>query len=148
MPKLFILTFVSLILSYSLPSYAPAQATTYSKQKPVTFDLCNKQKRINCVVDGDTFWFRGQKIRIADIDTPETFRPNCAQEKALGQQAKSSLLKLLNQGPFTMIRVQRDRDYFGRRLRIIKRSGVSLGASLVEQKLARRWNGARKSWCG
>lgn len=28
--------------------------------------------RDNCVVDGDTLWYRGQKIRIADINTPET----------------------------------------------------------------------------
>nr|MDX8317344.1 thermonuclease family protein [Agrobacterium rosae] len=35
-----------------------------------TFSMCNGGHRITCVVDGDTFWFRGEKIRIADIDTP------------------------------------------------------------------------------
>lgn len=35
------------------------------------FGLCDGPVRVNCVVDGDTLWFRGDKIRIADIDAPE-----------------------------------------------------------------------------
>src|SRR6185369_6931931 len=38
----------------------------------------------NCVVDGDTFWMDGVKIRIADIDAPETHPPHCARERELG----------------------------------------------------------------
>ncbi len=41
------------------------------------FSLCDGPVRVNCVVDGDTFWFRGDKIRIADIDAPEIVSPRC-----------------------------------------------------------------------
>jgi micrococcal nuclease len=33
------------------------------------FSLCGADRNVDCVVDGDTFWFQGEKIRIADIDT-------------------------------------------------------------------------------
>jgi endonuclease YncB( thermonuclease family) len=36
------------------------------------FSLCGPSGGDNCVIDGDTFHFRGEKIRIADIDAPET----------------------------------------------------------------------------
>ncbi|WP_234907280.1 thermonuclease family protein [Rhizobium rhizogenes] len=42
-----------------------------------SFALCSDGHRTNCVVDGDTFWFEGQKIRIGDIDTPELSPPRC-----------------------------------------------------------------------
>src|SRR5687768_10767713 len=36
------------------------------------FGLCGGMGRAggDCVIDGDTFWYRGEKIRIADINTP------------------------------------------------------------------------------
>src|SRR3546814_17282217 len=36
------------------------------------FGLCSAGGGRDCVVDGDTFWFAGEKYRIADIDTPAT----------------------------------------------------------------------------
>ncbi|HEV7435057.1 MAG TPA: hypothetical protein VGO22_09340, partial [Pseudorhizobium sp.] len=39
------------------------------------FTVCSAGSRWNCVVDGDTFWLQGVKIRIADIDTPELSPP-------------------------------------------------------------------------
>ena len=47
------------------------------------------------MVDGDTIWLQGTKIRIADIDTPETHQPRCASEKALGDKATQRLQQLL-----------------------------------------------------
>jgi micrococcal nuclease len=43
--------------------------------------------RRTCVVDGDTFWLEGEKIRIADIDTPEISEPKCDAEYQLGMKA-------------------------------------------------------------
>ena len=40
----------------------------------IQFSSCHVGGGYNCVVDGDTIWLNGQKIRIADIDTPETLR--------------------------------------------------------------------------
>ena len=60
------------------------------------FTLCAEAPRVNCVVDGDTFWMNGEKVRLADINAPETAQASCAEERTLGQRAKLRLLDLLN----------------------------------------------------
>src|SRR5437762_4160411 len=42
----------------------------------------------------------------------------------------------------------RDEDRYGRKLRTVERNGRSLGEILIAEGLARRWGGARHSWCG
>ena len=114
-----------------------------------SFSLCGSAKRINCVVDGDTFWMNGEKIRIADIDTPELSPPRCAREKALGLQAKQELQNLLNAGSFELAGWgSSDRDRYGRKLRTVTRNGQSIGKALIAKGLARPWEGSRRSWCG
>ena len=113
------------------------------------FGLCASARQQNCVVDGDTIRYDGVKIRLADIDAPEVFSPQCASEAALGQRATQRLLRLLNAGPFVLVRSgSRDEDRYGRKLRVIEREGRSLADTLVAEGLARRWDGARRSWCG
>ena len=100
------------------------------------------------MVDGDTIHWGGVKIRLADIDTPEIFSPKCSSELALGQKAKTRLLDLMNVGPFEVAQAGgRDEDVYGRKLRLITRNGQSLGDTLIAEGLARRWDGARRSWC-
>ena len=111
------------------------------------FDFCTSASRVTCVVDGDTFWYRGAKIRIADINTPETSRPACPREAELGHVATARLAALLNAGPFTLEAAARDRDRYGRLLRTVTRGGESLGAALVREGLAEEWKGRRGSWC-
>ena len=101
----------------------------------------------NCVVDGDTFRHNGQRIRIADIDAPEVRDFKCSSEKLLGDRATLRLRELLSAGPFELASIDRDEDVYGRKLRVVMRDGRSLGAQLVEEGLARRWTGARRSWC-
>jgi endonuclease YncB( thermonuclease family) len=99
------------------------------------------------VVDGDTFWLGGDKIRIADIDTPE-LAARCPTELALAQRATRRLDDLLNEAPFEMSPVAgRDEDRYGRKLRIVTRGGRSLGDVLVSEGLARTWTGRREPWC-
>ena len=112
------------------------------------FRLCAEGRQPNCVVDGDTIWYGGVKIRLADIDTPEVFSPKCASEAALGRQATERLLALINAGPFEVVPGSRDEDRYGRKLRTIERNGRSLGDALIAEGLARPWDGARRSWCG
>ena len=104
--------------------------------------------RVNCVVDGDTFWLGGEKVRIADINTPETHAAGCPAEQALGQAATRRLIALLNTGPFELAQSGRERDRYGRLLRTISRGGRSLGEVLVAEGLAEPWRGRRSSWCG
>ncbi|APO77271.1 nuclease SNase-like protein (plasmid) [Rhizobium etli 8C-3] len=112
-----------------------------------SFALCGDSHRANCVVDGDTFWFEGEKIRIADIDTPELSPPRCEAERIKGEAAKSRLLTLLNAGKFSLAAGFRDEDKYGRKLRTVSRAGNSLGDVLIDEGLARSWDGARHGWC-
>lgn len=111
------------------------------------FELCGMTRR-TCVVDGDTFWFEGEKIRIADIDTPEISAPKCDAEYQLGMKATHQLRDLLNEGAFEVRPIgNHDEDRFGRKLRVVVRGGQSLGDQLVSEGLARTWTGRRQPWC-
>lgn len=128
-----------------LQQASPVQGQTVA----LSFSRCGGGARVTCVVDGDTIWLRGEKIRVADIDTPEISSPQCASELALGQQATQRMTQLLNLGPFEVAPNRGDQtDVYGRSLRVLMRDGQSLGAILVAEGLARRWDGARRSWCG
>ncbi len=126
---------------------ATVVATVRADSLSANFTLCGERRRVNCVVDGDTFWFQRQKIRIADIDAPELSPPRCAYEREKGEAAKRRLLALLNAGPFSLSLNGRDEDRYGRKLRVVARGGRSIGLTLVAEDLAREWSGARKPWC-
>lgn len=128
----------------------PAAASEAPVAPPPTqnqFEIC-VAVRDNCVVDGDTLWFAGAKIRIADIDAPEVTDPRCDYEKQLGDKATFRLLELLNVGPFEVRTIgDRETDKYGRKLRVLLRNGQSLGLQLVDEGLARPWTGRREPWC-
>lgn len=111
------------------------------------FGVCAPGPRVTCVVDGDTFWLEGTKIRIADINTPETSQPSCAAEAELGKRATLRLVELLNAGPFALEVQGRETDRYGRALRVVTRNGRSLGAILEAEGLAEHWKGRRGNWC-
>ena len=100
------------------------------------------------VIDGDTFEIGATRIRIADIDTPEV-AGRCPYESALAARATARLRALLGAGPFELSPPAggRDEDGYGRKLRIVTRSGRSLGDQLVAEGLARTWTGRREPWC-
>lgn len=123
--------------------FGPVRAEAQS----LTFSVCGVV-RTTCVVDGDTIWLDGVKIRIADIDTPEISQPQCSREYDLGIRARDRLVALLNQGVFSAVAVgNRDQDGYGRKLRVLVRNGRSLGDQLVAEGLARTWTGRKESWC-
>ena len=99
------------------------------------------------VIDGDTFDLAGERIRIADIDTPEV-DGRCDHETQLAARATSRLRALLSDGSFELHPIAgRDEDRYGRKLRIVTRAGRSLGDALVAEGLARTWTGRREPWC-
>ncbi len=132
------------------PRAGEAQSPTAANQHSARFALCAGPVRQTCVVDGDTLWLKGAKIRIADIDTPVIARPGCQREALLGRRATERLRDLLNAGPFTLAPPPNGRteDRYGRQLRIVYRNGESLGQVLVREGLATRWGGPRREWCG
>jgi len=57
----------------------------------VAFGSCKWGGGKNCVVDGDTFYLNGAKVRIAGIDAPETHDYHCTSELELGERAARQL---------------------------------------------------------
>jgi endonuclease YncB( thermonuclease family) len=113
----------------------------------VQFSRCGTGSRFTCVVDGDTIWYKGDRVRIADIDAPEVSKPECAREIAMGERATARLLELLNAAPFSLQTTDTEYDRYGRRLLKVTRNGKSLGDTLVREGLAERWGGPRINWC-
>lgn len=113
-----------------------------------SFSYCKWGGGRNCVVDGDTFWIGGQKVRIAGIDAPETHDYRCASELELGERAARQLQALLNSGAVTMTSIDRDRDPYGRLLRNVSVNGQDVGEALISSGVARAYAGGRRSWCG
>ena len=139
-----------LLLAFALMLVGTPHISSAQDREQGNFPICKGSGRITCVVDGDTIWYRGEKIRIADINTPEVSRPACQNEAALARRATLRMQELLNSGPFSLIRDpqdNRDTDHFGRLLRIVMRDGQSLGAILVAEGLAEQWQGRRRDWC-
>ncbi len=132
---------------YTLDIDGTALAETFTPTS-APFRICDTSNRSTCVVDGDTLWIKGVKIRVADIDTPEVSEPKCASELALGRRATARLIELVNQAPFEVHAWPgRDEDRYGRKLRVLVRDGKSLGDILVSEGLARTWVGRRQPWC-
>ncbi|PZU90326.1 MAG: nuclease [Shinella sp.] len=137
-----------IVASYGESPQATKQVAFTATKQTVIYRRCAGSVRVNCIVDGDTLWSNGVKIRVADIDTPEVSEPQCAAEKALGDRATARFMELVNAGPFQMQAWPgRDEDKYGRKLRVLVRDGRSLGDILVSEGLARTWTGRRQPWC-
>ncbi|VVT01080.1 thermonuclease family protein [Erythrobacter sp. EC-HK427] len=111
----------------------------------VTIAVCPASGvRITCVHDGDSIVIERERIRIADIDTPE-LDGECPHERALAIEARDTLVSILNAGPYRIIRDGQDR--YGRTLAIIANDAGSVGDQMVAAGVARTWSGRRESWC-
>jgi micrococcal nuclease len=105
------------------------------------------------VHDGDTIRCGAERVRLANIDAPETpGSPRCKPARvrqltrsrnpawcddAKGEAARAALVAFLATGP-VMIRRLRT-DHFGRTLALISVNGKDAGAMLRKAGLARRW---------
>ena len=144
-----VLAFTSVVAAQAAIAAPPFRSMLHPAASPVraSFGYCYRGGGTNCVVDGDTFWIGGEKVRIADIDAPETHPPRCAYEARLGNQATEKLHALLNSGAVTMTSIDRDRDVYGRLLRNVSVNGADVGEAMVSAGVAREWVGRREPWC-
>jgi len=117
-------------------------------------DMCvpgqHRSEHETCLVDGDTLWLDGEKIRLKDFDTPEPTTAICGgeAEKALASQASARLLDLLNENDWTIERQGKERNGKGKRtLATIRIDGRDVGDILVSEGLARRWPDGEEFWC-
>ncbi len=113
------------------------------------FPLCTGRERVTCIVDGDTIWYRGEKIRLIGFDTPEISKSGCANERQLGERAKLRLQELLNAGAFSLASNpdSRSEDRYGRSLFVVTRDGKNVGEVLLNEGLAERRSGRGNMWC-
>jgi micrococcal nuclease len=66
------------------------------------------------IIDGDTLVFGLERIRIENIDAPETRKASCERELIAGLRAKEMLAGLVRSGP---VAIKRDgQDPYGRTL--------------------------------
>jgi micrococcal nuclease len=149
LPNLWVLLFAAVVGTAGYYGFSHnGTALPRSDMKAERFGTCGYLSRDNCVIDGDTFVITGEKIRVADIDAPETGGAQCASEATLGARASARLRELLNEGAFELRSYEsRDTDRYGRKLRVVVRDGKSLGDTLIAEGLARRWSGKRMPWC-
>lgn len=104
------------------------------------------ERRTTCVVDGDTLWYQGIKIRLLDIDAPEV-EGLCLNERQLAQAATVELTRLLNTG---LVRIAFDgQDQYGRHLAQIWVREGEIGTAMLAAGLAEPFGQRGPSpWCG
>jgi len=142
------LHFREAVAGWVWPSPRVVLVAGVSDREQGVFARCVGAHRVTCVIDGDTVWYQGVKIRVADINAPEISDPACDAELRLGERAAARMEGLLNGGRFSLVALPgRDADVYGRRLRVLMRGGRSLGGVLVAEGLAERWVGVRRDWC-
>jgi endonuclease YncB( thermonuclease family) len=115
------------------------------------------------VVDGDTIRFGTQVYRLVGFDTPETgLQSRCERERTLAAAATRRLRQLVAGGGLSLERVPcacqpgtegTQRCNYGRLCGVLTARGRDVGATLIAEGLARRYEcGARscprrESWC-
>ena len=142
------LSAIAFLLAWQYTPGQPALSATGQAQVRASFHQCKWGGGTNCVVDGDTLYLEGQKIRLAGIDSPETHDYGCPEELALGDRATDRLQELLNGGAVTLSSIDRDEDVYGRKLPEVAVDGSDVGDTLISEGLARACGGGRRSWCG
>ncbi|GGC70416.1 thermonuclease family protein [Chelatococcus reniformis] len=102
------------------------------------------------IIDGDTVALPApspgapqERVRLLDVDTPETWQSRCEDELAVGLIAKQRLRELLA-GPVTVERHGHDR--YRRTLARLYAGGREVGAVLLSEELAVRWRPGRDAW--
>ena len=110
-------------------------------------EKCGSGQRVTCVVDGDTFWYKGEKFRAMGYDTPEPQTGQCGgeRERQLAARATARLIELFNTTQITFERHGQDR--YGRTLAVLWSNGALVGDILISEGLARRYPDGREFWC-
>ncbi|MBC7151944.1 MAG: nuclease [Rhizobium sp.] len=131
-----------------VPGGRPGDASEDGKGFAGKFYFCGTSGLDNCVVSGDSFWFRKGRLVLADVVAPATEDAQCQQERDKGFAAKVRLRDLLNAGRFELSELKgQNVSATSPAMRVVTRDGRSLGAMLVAEGLAQPRFGKRQSWC-
>ena len=108
------------------------------------FGQCYNTNGGNCVVDGETIYVDGEKMKIAGIQAPRIDDARCDAERSRGIDTAVRLAALLNRGPVTAGRPFRDRA--GDLVRHVEVDGQDLGEAMVAAGMVRGENES-SDWC-
>lgn len=126
---------------FAVAAYDRLQITNF----PVIHSFAPSSYR---VIDGDTIQGSdGVKYRLLGYDTPETYQARCVEELARGNRATARLKELLRSGDVRLIE-SGSLDRYGRSLAHLTVNGSDVGQILINEGLARPYNGGRReAWC-
>ena len=106
------------------------------------------------VIDADTIAVRAfiwpghsveTRVRLAGVDAPETRRPDCEAERALGQEASRAVRDLLPPGRAVSLYEVELGSFAGRVVARLESGGEDLGAWLMARGLAQAYG--RSDFC-
>ncbi|MEF2073652.1 thermonuclease family protein [Consotaella aegiceratis] len=118
-----------------------------AKPLPVCSGGNRAERKLTCIVDGDTGWELGVKWRMLDIDTPELSKPECGAEKRKAEEARDRLRALMAGG--YEIEWSGKKGSYGRDLARVRLSdGRDAGDVLISEGLAQPWPNDGNVWCG
>ena len=116
--------------------------------------------QVSRVLDGDTvvcsplhlgfgIGFNEEKVRLAGINTPESIRASCPEEKAAGLKAKDRLSGLVLGREVLLVTGRKERGKFGRVLGTLLLGGTEINKLLVEEAHAVPYDGGKRvnHWC-
>jgi micrococcal nuclease len=99
------------------------------------------------IIDGDTVSLNGERIRIVNIDTPESGqRAGCASERRLAQQATWKARTHFRNASHVQVR-RTGTDRYGRTLARIRLDGRDFGRTMIREGVAQPWRGRQHEWC-
>ena len=134
----------SQLAAATLPAQRPDVQKVSLGEKSGAFAFCGRSGLNNCVADGNTFWMKGVKMKLAGIDVPQTDQARCMMERQKGFAAKVRLRDMLNGGAFEVASAGNG----GAEQKSLSRSGMSFAEQLMREGLAHPATAKNQSWCG
>lgn len=120
-----------------------ALSTLATPSAAIEFPVCGVE-RITCVVDGDTFWLDGEKIRPEGFDAPEMGPPRCSRRAAGAIEARRALAVILASGQISVTPTGRSYDRVLARVTV---DGRDLATLMLATGLVRRYVPGQAPWC-
>jgi len=126
-------------------------AATIFRENPATaaqaakFGQCYNAVGPNCVYDGDTIHFAGERIEIAGIEAPRIDGAGCSNERARGIEAAVRLADILNRGKVATAGEVREPD--GSTRTKVEVGGFDVGVAMINAGVARDSGDGPGNWC-
>lgn len=108
------------------------------------FESCDDLTGDACILSADSYAYKGQRYRVADISVPSQADAKCPAEAELAQQGRTALAAMINGGAFDARPDPVDPDPSAR---LLVRDGVSLGQLMILKGHARPWSPKPINWC-